>query len=371
MKRSLSIDFLRGIAVILVLFSHQWLSDFTYHAGWIGVDMFFVLSGFLVSGLLFKEYLSHGTIECKRFLIRRGFKIYPAFYFSVFLMTAIYIFAPNLEFFPNVHRLELNTNGVIAAFVVECLFLQSYFPGFLPHHWSLGVEEHFYFLLVIFIYLMRKRLENKRLFVSIAVFVFVASLALRIISNWNETALPRNYSATHLRLDSLFAGVLLGYFYHFHFSQLENFYRKYKLWLLACILPLLSFAPVGKVLDSFFAKTFGFTMLWLAFGSLLLVFIFGDGEKIKNVIGETFYKWIAKIGFYSYGIYLFHFYVVKFFTGDGYAEMQYKTGNWAYWQVILLFAVYVFLSVLIGIFISKLIEIPFLKIRDKYFPRAN
>jgi peptidoglycan/LPS O-acetylase OafA/YrhL len=74
------IDFLRGIAILLVLLRHQYLFTFTSRMGWIGVDLFFVLSGFLVSGLLFKEYVKFGDIKPKLFLIRRGFKIYPIYF---------------------------------------------------------------------------------------------------------------------------------------------------------------------------------------------------------------------------------------------------------------------------------------------------
>src|SRR5688572_16524528 len=74
------IDFLRGVAILLVLLRHKYVFQFTYTMGWIGVDLFFTLSGFLVSGLLFKEYLKFGDIQPKRFLIRRGFKIYPIYY---------------------------------------------------------------------------------------------------------------------------------------------------------------------------------------------------------------------------------------------------------------------------------------------------
>jgi len=72
------LDFLRGIAILLVLFRHNPLgNNIFYHFGWLGVDLFFVLSGFLVSGLLFTEYKKRGEVRIKRFLIRRGFKIYP------------------------------------------------------------------------------------------------------------------------------------------------------------------------------------------------------------------------------------------------------------------------------------------------------
>jgi len=75
-NRLRELDFLRGVAILLVLFRHQLLFSFLKTMGWIGVDLFFVLSGFLISGLLFKEFQKFGAINPKLFLIRRGFKIY-------------------------------------------------------------------------------------------------------------------------------------------------------------------------------------------------------------------------------------------------------------------------------------------------------
>src|SRR5438270_7344794 len=86
------LDLLRGIAVLLVLGRHMWdvppdvqhplgrVLEVWQRGGWVGVDLFFVLSGFLVSGLLFSEYKQFGTVSPGRFLLRRGLKIYPAFY---------------------------------------------------------------------------------------------------------------------------------------------------------------------------------------------------------------------------------------------------------------------------------------------------
>lgn len=84
--RNLGLDILRFIACSLVIFNHvqgpENLNIFIQtlkKGGWIGVDLFFVLSGFLIASLLFKEHKASGSIDLKRFLIRRGFKIYPAF----------------------------------------------------------------------------------------------------------------------------------------------------------------------------------------------------------------------------------------------------------------------------------------------------
>jgi peptidoglycan/LPS O-acetylase OafA/YrhL len=67
---------------------HNIIVDF----GWLGVDLFFVISGALVSGIIFKEYLAEGRVNIKRFLIRRGFKIYPSFYFFMLFSIAFHYY---------------------------------------------------------------------------------------------------------------------------------------------------------------------------------------------------------------------------------------------------------------------------------------
>jgi peptidoglycan/LPS O-acetylase OafA/YrhL len=116
MKRQLSLDLLRGIAVLLVIVCHCHVTEpilaTIKRGGWIGVDLFFVLSGFLVSGLLFKQHAKEGRIRPIQFLIRRGFKIYPAFW--VFIAFTVLSFDV--------------THGHIPwdKMTGELLFLQSY-----------------------------------------------------------------------------------------------------------------------------------------------------------------------------------------------------------------------------------------------------
>jgi peptidoglycan/LPS O-acetylase OafA/YrhL len=365
--RSPEIDFLRGLAVILVLFSHHWLFTPPQQAGWAGVDLFFVLSGFLVSGLLFKEYKRDGKINPFRFLIRRGFKIYPAFYVSIIISTALLYFQVP-PFFPS-HTLTLNNNGLIIGFLIESLFLQSYFFGFWGHHWSLAIEEHFYIGLTVLVVILSKRGLKKRAFVYLSLFIFAFCLIARIATNL-FTGHIITFTGTHLRIDSLFAGVLISYFYHFDFERLALFYAERRR-LIITLISLVSFTPFFNALKSPFVKTIGFTMLWTGFSCLLLVFLFEKdiGEKVSKVIGKRVYFLFAKIGFYSYGIYLFHLYVVRYLVGEGYAKAQYDAGQWAFWQVGVSFAIYFILSILIGILLSRLIEIPALKLRERWFPK--
>src|ERR1700683_3378270 len=97
LQREIELDFVRGIAILLVVDYHSGKNAILTrpltllhlaHPGWMGVDIFFVLSGFLIGGLLVKEWKVKGRIDSRRFLIRRGFKIWPQYYFFLFAQIA-------------------------------------------------------------------------------------------------------------------------------------------------------------------------------------------------------------------------------------------------------------------------------------------
>jgi peptidoglycan/LPS O-acetylase OafA/YrhL len=123
--------------VFLVLARHTGIDNRVIQAGWVGVDLFFVLSGFLISGLLFDEYKRLGSIAFKRFMIRRMFKLYPAFY----TMLIVNYFAES----------ALGHVSSPAQYLTEATYLQNYLSPIWGHTWSLVVEEHFYILLPLFL----------------------------------------------------------------------------------------------------------------------------------------------------------------------------------------------------------------------------
>jgi len=127
--RNQSLDVLRGVAILLVLGRHFPYYHLWTRAGWIGVDLFFVLSGFLISGLLFREYRETGAISLKRFFIRRGFRIYPPY--CAFLLLTMPLTIGRLTW-------------------ADLTFMQSYLARFWGHGWSLSVEEHCYVFLPLF-----------------------------------------------------------------------------------------------------------------------------------------------------------------------------------------------------------------------------
>src|SRR5439155_8723892 len=100
------------------------------------------LSGFLISRLLFTEYQKHGALRIGRFLIRRGFKIYPAFYVMLAATVAITAYHSHLP------------HGYLVKVLTEAVYLQNYLPPVWGPTWSLAVEEHFYLLLAVAFFVM-------------------------------------------------------------------------------------------------------------------------------------------------------------------------------------------------------------------------
>lgn len=137
------LDVLRAVAVLLVLCSQVHSFDWLQRCGWIGVDLFFVLSGFLVSGLLYSEYKKYGSLSPKRFLVRRGLKIYPALYTFVIGSVILMLLT----------RMKIPLDLLLA----EILFVQNYYGALWGHTWSLCIEEHFYLLLTAGLYLLWRR----------------------------------------------------------------------------------------------------------------------------------------------------------------------------------------------------------------------
>jgi peptidoglycan/LPS O-acetylase OafA/YrhL len=364
MGRLRELDFLRGLAIILVLLRHSNLFTYTSTMGWIGVDLFFVLSGFLVSGLLFQEYIKYGDIKPWRFLIRRGFKIYPIY----FLTYPIYLF---------LNKASHSFNGILS----DLTFTQNYICGYgysYPASWSLAVEEHFYLCLTILIWLGIKynkaNFQYKNNFVigssqfQIIVFFFIIlSIALRLFSNiYFPYQFIKNFTMTHLRIDSLLTGVLISFLYHFKLDYLKKFFYAKKIFLIIICILGLSWTPFIEPTHSFFVKTLGFTFLYISFGIILVFFLLTKNinQKLNNVFSEKVVNIISEIGLCSYSIYIIHTAVNWVNAGS---IRHYRLYNNHYINFLLTTTI----SVLIGMLMTYYIEKKFLSLRNKLYPSRS
>lgn len=344
-QRRFELDVFRGIAIILVIICHtgpvpdNQVFNFFYSSGWVGVDIFFVLSGFLVSGLLFKEYLKYFKIDVVRFFIRRGLKILPAFLF----FTAASWFLP----------LSINPAS-LHGLVCDLLFIQSYCPGIHNHTWSLSVEENFYLLLAFLILILIKK-QKIHLLPKISITVLVFCLSARIIT----TALVpyswfTNNSPTHLRLDSLMFGTLIAYYYNFKQVDFFTLLKRYRIILMSSSFLLFLPSFIIAKPENAFIHTFGYTLNYLAAGAMLLFLLTTEIPQIMIT------RIVASIGYQSYSIYLWHITVnVAMIPIALYFNILPDLTAWPR------FIIYFVGSVLWGSLMGKFIEKPFLILREK------
>jgi peptidoglycan/LPS O-acetylase OafA/YrhL len=289
--RNSTLDVLRAVAILLVFGRHSEGMPFLGRFGWAGVDLFFVLSGFLVSGLLFREYRERGAVDPARFLIRRGFKIYPQFYFLIALTVGGMLLA------------GLPVHG--KPFAAEVAFFQNYTPGLWDHTWSLAVEEHFYILLAAGLTLMARR-GGSDPFRRLPLWLggLSAAILLLRVATWRlnpATSLYIHIAPSHLRMDSLMAGVLLSYFHHFHAERVAAFARRFRDWISPVSIALL--APLSFLLqEDPFMYTIGFTMVAAGFVLLLLSTLYPARPREMGRGGRM----MAALGRVSYAFYLWH-----------------------------------------------------------------
>jgi len=355
--RNVQLDCLRGVAILMVILCHTilfrkpgWEAPLV-RFGWAGVDLFFVLSGFLISGLLFAEYRRSGAIRFQRFAVRRALKIYPAFY-ALVLLT---VFS---------HLLTENPASVFRAFLHDVFFMQSYTPGTYGHFWSLSVEEHFYILFPLALYLMLRRSGPKKAdpfqflpwcFGIVAIVLLVGRLLTArylVPFTWQTHLFP-----THLRIDSLLFGTLLSYWSHFHGEKFWGFIRPRRHLFLLVGAFLISPTFVISQYDPWM-YTYGFTVLYLGFGALMLGMLSLRVESWPRT-AQAIPRALAFIGGYSYSIYLWHIPWLILLTTLQLIQIRYMG---------LGLTAFIVGSIAFGVLASQAIEVPAIRLRDRLYP---
>src|SRR5882672_8926270 len=133
-----SLDGVRAIAILAVLACHcEWLQS-----GYLGVDVFFALSGFLITSLLLEEYTATGTITLRWFYARRALRLLPALLGLLVVGTSVILFTVPAEYGP----LALHEAAAVLFYVANWAWLIGLPLGLYGHTWSLAIEEQFYML---------------------------------------------------------------------------------------------------------------------------------------------------------------------------------------------------------------------------------
>lgn len=340
-NRVSSIDIWRGLAIISVVLFHF---NQTLPYGSLGVDLFFVISGLLVGGLLTKPFLNGEKIGFFNFFLRRGFKIWPSYYTFLILGTIIAVLTYNSH----------NSSQIIpfTDFKRYLLFYQNYtglpFHWSFDHVWSLCVEEHFYILLPLMFITLRLIKANWKVLLAsliiLIVFGFIFKILMLYFTNGKDT-----YSATHNRIDALAWGVLLNLI----IIQFSSTIKKHKNLFLISITGLIGFMAsiaLDVYLDSiFYNKVVLHSIIPFFFFLMILGTYYYDFSKLKS---------LRIIGYYSYNWYLWHpvFAVI----------IIQNIGNGFYGLVS-----YLLVSFAVGVFFTITIEEPALKMRKLYLTKTK
>jgi len=369
-KQIPTLDGMRGIAVLLVLMFHfAWtfpeegalakrLHDFLW-SGWIGVDLFFVLSGYLITrGLVSPSKRAIGT-RLKMFWMRRVLRIFPLYYAFVIVGTIVAL-ALGLGWIPSWHY---------------WLYMQNYKLAFDPevlrwtaHFWSLAIEEQFYFVWpLVAVLVPRKRLVPV-IFVLVATTVLLRA-GITFKEPWDEhQTIKFVYRATFTRADGLLLGALTAVLQRESSHPVAHAWRRLRFPILVAT----AFVLAGLYAVCHGLNDYDRRMIVVGYVSLALFFaaavsMCGDAIIHPKVRAVLEWKPLVACGKVSYGMYIFHWVLVVLLVPR--LEKMQAAGMSSVAQIGLVSAVIVvgILFIYMCAWVSfRFFESPFLKLKGKF-----
>ncbi len=314
------LDGLRGIAVLSVMlynashinFIGESPLDTLYQnvtlAGWVGVDLFFVLSGFLITGILLEARERSGR-RFSAFYARRFLRIFPLYYgYLLGFFVLLPAFGALEHFSENVREAFERVEPLQAYYWV---YLSNLIPFFEPtrveissgtvHFWSLAVEEQFYLVWPLMVFSVPER----RL-LRIAIGGMGIALAVRLVMMAGGVAPDAIYSFTPARMDSLMAGVIALLVLRRWGSNEGLAARVHRVAWIACALVAVLFVAGGKskAEANLFIHGPGFSVIAIAFGAILLTAVLLPSDSPFSRFLRS--RVLRILGFYSYALYVFN-----------------------------------------------------------------
>ncbi|MCE4557607.1 acyltransferase family protein [Roseateles cellulosilyticus] len=349
------LDLLRSIAIVWVMLFHSflvgglgpdwsWLSRF----GWAGVDIFFVLSGFLIGSQLLRSLQRGEPLSPRHFYWRRAWRILPAY----LVVLAVYVAFPALREAPG-----LEAWWQFATFTLNLLVDYTHHQAF-SHAWSLCVEEHFYLLFPLLAGALAGRVPAQRVALLVAG-VVLAGIALRAAVWLHDDALqpPRNwfvedlYYPTWMRLDGLLAGVVLAALSVYRPALWARLQARANLLALAGLATSAAALWLFRDRTGLVANVAGWPLLSAGFGLLVLAATSRHGWLGRWSLPGA--GWVAGM---SYSLYLSH----KLAMNAVHVWLAPATGL----SGIGLFAAYAIAIAAGGATLHHVIERPALRLRD-------
>lgn len=365
-SRLAGLDHLRALAITMVLLYHYrmfqhpgWVDD-TMGFAWTGVDLFFVLSGYLISSQLFEKIAKGKEVSFPEFFIKRFFRIIPAY----LVVLSIYFLFPGFR-----ERESLPPLWKFLTFTQNFNFDIKNFGTF-SHVWSLCVEEHFYlfFPLVVMVLLHFKLFRKGWVLLLL---LLLAGFGARLYS-WYHLIAPqlgqdgfgvtwykRMYYPTYNRLDGLLAGVCIAALFIFKPRLKEGLATHGNKLLIISLAVLTGAWFLCEEQYSFYASIFGYPVVALGYGLLVMAALSPSCiiHKGANKISFLLAKW-------SFALYLCHKGVIHIAQ-----PLLLKTGMAPKGNVMMIccFAV----TVVAAFILNRSVEEPFLRVRQRVLQRRK
>ncbi|MFC0518242.1 acyltransferase family protein [Mucilaginibacter angelicae] len=343
-----ALDNIRGLAVLFVLLTHM-----TYgviKGGLVGVELFFVLSGFIITSLLQAESAAYGKISIWRFYLRRALRLFPPLLICIILANVFWSYN------------EVSNSGsnqsfaTIAALFYFINLLPEKVSGHLVHLWSLSVEEHFYlFWPLITSFFLFKFSRRNQIKVLLTLILIVS--VYRFWQGHFETSFygglliidPLRF--TLCSVDSILTGALLAV--AMSTTAFKNFSLNNKLrnWLIAgCVVVFSCFLVL--LTGGFIFRNGGFLLLDVFCAGAIFIAIKSPGHFLFS---NKVLKWL---GTRSYGIYVYHYVIFAVFE---HFRVHNSGGNF-----IIISLLRIVVSLLFAELSFRLVEMPLLKFKKKW-----
>lgn len=359
------LDMLRSLAILLVISGH-WGELFTrsvsagalttmfplFHFGWTGVDLFFVLSGYLIGRQLWREQQRNSAINVPRFLLRRGLRIWPYYFAFVAFMIAFMA--------DSGWRAHLVAHGW-RQFIPDLFFVSNYVKGGVSGGWSLSTEEQFYIVVPLVLVAIRRVKLSMQWIVLAAALIALPIAPAIAIANFGGLPSPNDvfviYCPFHTHADGLVIGLLIAWL-----SVALPRLLTPRPWLRNLLLPGALIA-LGIALHGFSRDLFSFSALALIYGGCVLFFL-RDSSGLAKVTGWWMFYLVSRL---SYAMYLNHFVVLEWLTPRHFAAVHL---GW-YSDFFIGYAMLLFISMAAAATTFLLIESPFLQLRERLLARKQ
>jgi peptidoglycan/LPS O-acetylase OafA/YrhL len=296
------LDGLRAIAIGAVLLDHTMPRFFP--GGFIGVDIFFVLSGYLITSILYRQFELEGRIHLRNFYVRRALRLMPA------LLAMLTVYMAVLLAFKDTFFADQSVREHELAILSSALYIMDWTQvfnvgtgGYLVHTWSLGVEEQFYILWPLTLIAILRYTDRASVWKPV-VFLIVVVTGWRVAMVFDGASPMHVYNGFDTRIDTLFIGCLLA------LAPL-GWLRSSATRLYLCPVLILAVISMTAVWTSRALYLVGFPAIALCAAWLIVAAVAGE----PNGLLRRFLRWgpLNYWGRISYGFYLWHYPIARMF----------------------------------------------------------